>query len=112
MKRQHADRYQIPHRVWSNLELPVCPQAEADEFLWRIGPLNCYNPMKPDRFYDLDLAHRDDREVCKVTQGAVPLGTRLGVVKRIMMRLAYALNGLDRSNVTPAGLRLATLNRP
>lgn len=42
------------------------PQAEAEEFLWRIGPLNCYSPMKPDRFYDLDLTHRDDREVCKV----------------------------------------------
>lgn len=24
--------------------------------------------MKPDRFFDLDLAHRDDREVCKVIQ--------------------------------------------
>lgn len=41
------------------------PQAEAEEFLWRIGPLNSYNPMKPDRYYDLDLTHRDDREICK-----------------------------------------------
>ncbi|CAB1101565.1 unnamed protein product [Ectocarpus sp. CCAP 1310/34] len=43
---------------------PMAP-AESDEFLWRIGPLNVYNPKKPDRTYDLDLAHRDDREVCK-----------------------------------------------
>lgn len=51
------------------------PQAESEEFLWRIGPLNCYNPMKPDRFYDLDLTHRDDREVCKV---GARKGSRLG----------------------------------
>lgn len=49
------------------MECLPCPQAESDEFLWRIGPLNVYNPKKPDRTYDLDLAHRDDREVCKVS---------------------------------------------
>ncbi|CAM9293578.1 unnamed protein product, partial [Choristocarpus tenellus] len=27
---------------------------EEEEFLWRVGPLNCYNPMHPDRFYSLD----------------------------------------------------------
>eukprot|EP00903_Cladosiphon_okamuranus_P017705 g16304.t1 len=49
-----------------DLILDEFTQAESEEFLWRLGPLNCYNPMKPDRFYDLDLAHRDDREICKV----------------------------------------------
>eukprot|EP00752_Nemacystus_decipiens_P004848 g4411.t1 len=49
-----------------DLILDEFTQAECEEFLWRLGPLNCYNPMKPDRSYDLDLAHRDDREICKV----------------------------------------------
>lgn len=63
-------------RVWSNkmgiflpfpsLYRPFAQKAEEEELLWRIGPLNCYNPMKPDRDYDLDLTHRDEREVCKV----------------------------------------------
>ncbi|CAB1105776.1 unnamed protein product [Ectocarpus sp. CCAP 1310/34] len=50
----------------TDLILDEFTQAESDEFLWRIGPLNVYNPKKPDHTYDLDLAHRDDREVCKV----------------------------------------------
>ncbi|CAM9219645.1 unnamed protein product [Ectocarpus fasciculatus] len=53
----------------TDLILDEFTQAESDEFLWRIGPLNVYNPKKPDRTYDLDLAHRDDREVCKVLAG-------------------------------------------
>ena len=55
---------------------PLGPQAESDEFLWRIGPLNVYNPKKPDRTYDLDLAHRDDREVCKVSATREQHGTK------------------------------------
>ncbi|CAM9528230.1 unnamed protein product, partial [Sphacelaria rigidula] len=45
-----------------DLLLQEFTQAEEDEFLWRIGPLNIYNPLKPDRLYDLDLTHRDERE--------------------------------------------------
>ena len=49
----------------------VTLKAEEEEFLWRIGPLNCYNPMKPDRDYDLDLTHRDEREVCKASSNTI-----------------------------------------
>lgn len=53
--------------------------------------------MKPDRSYDLDLAHRDDREVCKVMQGVVRYGTRsAGSEGHHGAVQPKSLSGLDR----------------
>ncbi|CAM9445420.1 unnamed protein product, partial [Phaeothamnion confervicola] len=46
--------------------LDILTPLEEAELLWRLGPLNIYNPRRPDRTYDLDLCSREDREMCKV----------------------------------------------
>lgn len=53
-------------RAYIHQETPPCPQAEAEEFLRRIDPLNCCNnPKTPDRSYDLDIAHGDDTKMAR-----------------------------------------------
>ncbi|CAM9784384.1 unnamed protein product [Chrysoparadoxa australica] len=51
-----------------NFHLIMDELSEAEEFelLWRLGPLNCYNPKHPNRYFDLDLCSREDREVAKM----------------------------------------------
>lgn len=41
-------------------------QLEYLELCHRIGYLNIVNPLKPDRYYSLDLRIWEQRELCKV----------------------------------------------
>ena len=51
-----------------NLDLVIDSLKQSDylEFCHRIGFLNIVNPVKPDRFYSLDLRIWEHRELCKV----------------------------------------------
>ncbi|KAG5175366.1 hypothetical protein JKP88DRAFT_351489 [Tribonema minus] len=46
--------------------LDVLSAEDEEELIWRLGPLNVYSPLRPDRAFDLDLAARDEREVCRI----------------------------------------------
>ena len=50
--------------MWECFDL--LPQEEQDEARHRLGYMNMYNPVHPDRFYKCDLTVRDHRELAKV----------------------------------------------
>ena len=43
--------------------LPFSEQMKLNKM---IGILNIINPMKPDRFYELELSSKEDRDMCKI----------------------------------------------
>jgi hypothetical protein len=46
--------------------LDVLSEEDESELQWRLGPLNVINPLRIERYFDLDLTSYEDRQLCKM----------------------------------------------